>query len=274
MDKSFIDMLLSQNESDSLDFKRDQYPFSNATIEQKSELLKDVLAFANTPRIKDAFILIGVEEVLAGKNNVVGVTEHLEDSALQQFINSKTNRQVHFSYSSIQYDEISMGLITIPIGDERPYYVRKDYGKVKPNYVYYRQGSATAVADPDYIAKIRSDRQFSIAQQDRINTHQDAYNICINLIPYLHSNSSEKMKAIESAKNWYNRHNIYLKKDIQVGFPQFLHELTFYPDYHASLYDAQTKMEKDKSREELFEIFHRIMNFPQNIQESAATLFF
>jgi hypothetical protein len=34
-------------ESDVLDFKRDQYPLAAATEDQESELVKDVVAFAN-----------------------------------------------------------------------------------------------------------------------------------------------------------------------------------------------------------------------------------
>ncbi len=57
-----IESLLYQSEGTALDFKRDQYPFSDATDDQKSELLKDILAFANSFRQTDAYIVIGVKE--------------------------------------------------------------------------------------------------------------------------------------------------------------------------------------------------------------------
>ena len=50
MDTRQLDALLSEDEGTALDFKRDQYPFEDATDEQKSELLKDMLAFANAWR--------------------------------------------------------------------------------------------------------------------------------------------------------------------------------------------------------------------------------
>jgi hypothetical protein len=50
MDRNQLESLLHEDESTSLDFKRDQYPFDAATDEQKSELLKDILAFANAWR--------------------------------------------------------------------------------------------------------------------------------------------------------------------------------------------------------------------------------
>jgi hypothetical protein len=39
--------LLYRRESETLDFKRDQYAFTKATDDQKAELLKDVMSFAN-----------------------------------------------------------------------------------------------------------------------------------------------------------------------------------------------------------------------------------
>jgi predicted HTH transcriptional regulator len=54
--------LLYGRESETLDFKRDQYPFVRSTDEQKAELLKELMAFANARRSSPACILIGVEE--------------------------------------------------------------------------------------------------------------------------------------------------------------------------------------------------------------------
>lgn len=90
MDNVLFERLLHEDESTTLDFKRDQYPFSKATEAQKSELLKDILGFANAWRRTDAYILIGVEEVRGGRSRVVGVTEHLDDHSLQQFVHRRT----------------------------------------------------------------------------------------------------------------------------------------------------------------------------------------
>ena len=60
--ESQIKNLLEQNEGIALDFKRDQYKFKGATKDEKSELLKDILAFANTLRDSTAYILIGIDE--------------------------------------------------------------------------------------------------------------------------------------------------------------------------------------------------------------------
>jgi len=86
MDAVLLEQLLYQEESASLDFKRDQYPFDGAADDLKSELLKDILAFANSWRRVDGYILIGVEDVKGGKSTVVGITDDLDDARLQQFV--------------------------------------------------------------------------------------------------------------------------------------------------------------------------------------------
>jgi hypothetical protein len=97
MDKNLFEVLLYQDESETLDFKEDQYAFDGATDIQKCELLKDILAFANSWRREDAYILIGVREVRGGRSVVCGASSHLLNRNLQQFVNSKINRPVTFS---------------------------------------------------------------------------------------------------------------------------------------------------------------------------------
>ena len=63
MDDALFERLLYEEESDTLDFKRDQYSFAKAADEEKSELLKDILGFANAWRRAESYILIGVEDV-------------------------------------------------------------------------------------------------------------------------------------------------------------------------------------------------------------------
>jgi hypothetical protein len=155
MDPQLLEALLYQDESEALDFKVTQYPFDSATNEQKSELLKDVLAFANAWRQSDAFILIGVEEVRGHRSVVRGISTHLLNQNLQQFVNSKTNRPMSFSYSGVTVEGLQIGLLTIPIQD-RPLYLLKDFGRLKANTVYIRRGDTTAEASPDEVLRMGS----------------------------------------------------------------------------------------------------------------------
>jgi hypothetical protein len=148
-----IEELLYEEECSTLDFKKEQYLFNKSTDNQKSELLKDILAFANAWKRADAFILIGVEDVRGGKSNVVGVNEDLDDACLQQFVNSKTQRPITFEYKSAIIEEKRIGVIRIPV-QARPIYLKNDFGRLKANVVYIRRGSSTAEADPDEIARM------------------------------------------------------------------------------------------------------------------------
>lgn len=137
--------------STSLDFKRDQYPL--ATDEQKGEFIKDILAFANSWRRSDAYVLIGVDDVKGGRSAPVGVSTHLNDADIQQLVNSKTNRKIEFRYVAVPVDGKSIGAIHIAIQD-RPSYLSRAFGKLAADTVYIRRGSSTDVARRDEIAKM------------------------------------------------------------------------------------------------------------------------
>lgn len=163
MNEKLFRTLLLQSEGPELDFKRDQYVFKGADDFNKSKLLKDILTFANSWRLGDAHVLIGVEDLNTGHRDARGIpaADHIDDASLQQFVNSKTNRDVKFSYQAFPYDGKSFGIITIP-KQKRPFYAKKDFGNVKANEVYYRRGSSCAVATPDEIHQMGLDDERSI----------------------------------------------------------------------------------------------------------------
>src|SRR2546430_2650007 len=78
--------LLYRGESESLDFKSEQYVFMGASEGKKAELLKDILAFANAWRNDTAYILIGVQETPSHKANATGISpaDHIDDPAVRQ----------------------------------------------------------------------------------------------------------------------------------------------------------------------------------------------
>ena len=152
-DFRLVEGLLHEEESQALDFKRDQYAFEGTDDQTKSELLKDILAFCNAWRRSTAYILLGIEDVKGGRGEVVGVTEHLDDASLQEFVDSKTQRPVDFSYRQIRFEGVELGVIEIP-EQKRPIYLNKKYGKVSKKTVYIRRGSSTRIADPDEILRM------------------------------------------------------------------------------------------------------------------------
>jgi hypothetical protein len=146
--------ILTDGENDHVDFKEKQYALNSEKEQARAELLKDILAFANTPRREDAFILIGVEELPSRTGRVVGVEEHLKEADIQQFVSSKTNRPIRFRYGTVAYDEKPLDVIRISHDQRRPLYLRAEFGRLKANAVYVRHGSATGEMTPDEIASM------------------------------------------------------------------------------------------------------------------------
>ena len=167
--------LLNEEESSALDFKRDQYPFEGADDATKSEILKDIIAFANSWRRNDAYILIGVKEVKGGRSIPVGIPTH-HDASLQQFVNSKTNRPVAFSYRTTTVDGVQIGLIRVEV-QERPFFLKKDYGKLKSGTVYLRRGSSTDTADPEEVHRMgaAAAREGKTPFEERLKVNLKAY---------------------------------------------------------------------------------------------------
>ena len=151
--QALMERLLYEEESDSLDFKQAQYAFAQAPDSAKAELLKDILAFANSWRRVDAYIVIGVKEVKGGRGEVLGVSNHLDDANLQQFVNSKTQRPVQFSYRALEFEGKQVAVIHIPV-QARPLYLKSAYAQLKAAEVLVRRGSSTASATPDEIAQM------------------------------------------------------------------------------------------------------------------------
>ena len=229
MDAELIEQLLHDSESSSLDFKRDQYPFDGATDEQKSELLKDILAFANAWRRAEAYIVIGVEDVQGGRSNPVGVSHHIDDAKLQQFVNGKTNRPISFSYQAIIVEGVQVAIISIE-KQERPYFLKKDFGRLRKGVVYMRQGSSTKEADADEIYKMgRSDE--ARKQNEPVLDLQFSHPTINELLGNLLAISPEPARPLpaNSVPDYpYNPHNFILGKLETYANANFYRELNEY----------------------------------------------
>jgi hypothetical protein len=154
IDELLVERLLNESESTTLDFKKRQYQFVQASDDEKSELLKDILAFANAFRRTDAFILIGVAEVKGARSIPVGITDEIDDASIQEFVNSKTQRPVNFCYRTVPFEGVKLGIIQIAPQERRPIYLLRDYGKLRKNVVYIRRGTSKGEASPDEIASM------------------------------------------------------------------------------------------------------------------------
>lgn len=165
-----INMLCLQGESDRVDFKLEQYRFLGGSPEDKSELLKDILAMSNVARIDAAYILIGVEELPNKAGRIVGIRHDdvIDDAMLHQFVNQKTNVTIPFSSYVVASGVLGKDCIQVieiaPCNEMRPFYLRKDFGKLRASLVYYRDGTSTAIATPDQIKKMGEENAIGMAR--------------------------------------------------------------------------------------------------------------
>lgn len=142
-----LNVLRYKSESTDIDFKSAQYRFNNGSEVDKSELLKDILAIANSWRDGTGYILLGFKDQRPHPAEVVGIQDSIDDSRIQQFVNSKVKPKLTFRYEEHLYEDKTIGVIIIP-KQKRPFYLANQYGKLKSNVVYVRRGSSTDEAEP------------------------------------------------------------------------------------------------------------------------------
>ena len=150
VDEELLHRLLREGESARLDYNR-RIPLCTWYIGEKAELLKDILAFANAWREQDAYILTGVKHSPGEPAAIIGLDSPLDDAQVQQFVNSKTNRPIHFGYVEFASSRGNIGVFQIPV-QQRPFYLRERFGALKANVIYVRRGSSTDIASPDEVA--------------------------------------------------------------------------------------------------------------------------
>jgi hypothetical protein len=148
-----LEELRYRGEGSDLDYKAERYPFARASDDEKSEILKDILALANTHRDSAAYILIGFKENPPHPAEVVGLSSEgaIDDARLQEFVNGKLETKLTFRYEERLFDGKHIAVISIP-KQQRPFYLKRDFGKLKKEVVYVRRGSSTGIASPREIA--------------------------------------------------------------------------------------------------------------------------
>jgi hypothetical protein len=151
-----LNTLRYKSEGPDIDFKSAQYRFNGASELDKSEMLKDILAIANSWRESTGYILLGFKDQRPHPAEVVGIRESIDDAQIQQFINGKVKPKLTFRYEEHLYEGKTVGVISIP-KQKRPFYLANAYGKIKSNVVYVRRGSSTDEAEPIEIAAMVND---------------------------------------------------------------------------------------------------------------------
>jgi tetratricopeptide (TPR) repeat protein len=152
MDKLDLKLIKESEEKETLDFKKETYKIGGR--DNNSNIIKDVIAMANTPRESPAYIVMGVEHVIGGENKIIGLSpeDHHDDADLRQiFEGADLNKMPEFQYLTPKYDNgKSLGVIEIPISKGGPFLCEKVYSqKIEAFKLYYRNGSRNSIATGD-----------------------------------------------------------------------------------------------------------------------------
>lgn len=133
-------------EGDYLDFKEEDYHKDN-----KVELVKDIIAFANSHSIRNRYIIIGIKEENNVCEDIIGICkEKVRDEAeFQQIIKTYIKEDLIVEYKIIDVDGKDLLVIKIPVSNNvnRPFMVKTQIKYLKENEIYIRKGSTTALAN-------------------------------------------------------------------------------------------------------------------------------
>lgn len=138
-----------------------------------------------------------------GNRDILGVTEDFIDEATyQQLIHNNIEPALNFSYFSYQFQNKTLGVFKIFDSIDRPYMMKKDYGKLRIGESFIRKGShQTRLTRKDfdfYTEKKISEKRFKgkiLTYFEKINQKSIALNILSNG-DYPSDKASEEIKKI------------------------------------------------------------------------------
>jgi len=175
-----IRIIKYEGEGRNIDFKAIEYKSGKF-----ADLLKDILAMANSFHQGDRYIICGVKHVSDVEKHIVGIQGQPMDSAhYAQLIRENIEPEIHFEYLHFDYDGKILTAFVIFDCDDKPYMMKKANGDRRPGESFVRNVSATRnLMRPD-IDRIFEERYASKFFRGEIDlyfpdTHTDEINITV-----------------------------------------------------------------------------------------------
>ncbi|WP_052123485.1 AlbA family DNA-binding domain-containing protein [Flavobacterium beibuense] len=217
MTENLDDIIEFENENTELDFKAIQY--------QKvkfQDLLKDLMSMANAKTDADKYIIVGVKLLGNGNRDILGITEDFIDEATyQQLVHNNIEPELNFSYVSYQFQNKTLGVFKIFDSIDRPYMMKKDFGKLRIGEAFIRKGShQTRLTRKDfdfYTEKKITEKKF----KGKIHTYFDEINQKSIALKVLSNGDYPSGKAAEKIKKILLEKKEKLKKNEGMFVPFF-----------------------------------------------------
>lgn len=147
------------HESEYLDFKREEYNEQN-----KPNLIKDVLAFANAHSVGDKYIIIGVDKKADG-TQLFDILPKLDSANIQQYIHENIVPEIDIAYFPYDYKGHNLMVLQLRDPSDRPYFTSKNVAfkkgtvLLKENECWIRKGSYQMSASRADFEKIYNSRK-------------------------------------------------------------------------------------------------------------------
>jgi len=144
LEEELIDLIENGYESHFLDFKATMYPSKGTP-----NLLKDILAMANSNHLGKKYIIMGIQDDGFGGRKLCGINpkEKVDSSNYQQYILSNIEPDLHFDIYYRDYSGKELAIIEIGKSLNKPYFTKKDSNGINQGLCLIRKGSTNAVAN-------------------------------------------------------------------------------------------------------------------------------
>jgi len=135
---NFDDLIKYENENTSLDFKAIQYKKG-----QHEDLIKDIMSMANADVENDRYIIIGVSHKSSGDREILNIKkgDFIDSAIYQQIIRENIEPDIKLDYSPYKYKSKLLGIFKISGCSDKPYTMKKDFGKLKKGDSFIRKGT-------------------------------------------------------------------------------------------------------------------------------------
>ena len=135
---NFDDLIKCENENTSLDFKAIQYK-----KDQHEDLIKDIMSMANADVENDRYIIIGVSHKSSGDREILNIKkgDFIDSAIYQQIIRENIEPEIKLEYSPYKYKGKLLGIFKISGCSDKPYTMKKDFGKLKKGDRFIRKGT-------------------------------------------------------------------------------------------------------------------------------------
>ena len=152
------DIIEYDEESTNLDFKKEEYKKADYT-----SLIKDVMSMANALNTETKRIIIGAKHKPGEEKEICGLEILSDQATFENIVQENIEPNISFNYYPYKYKNKKLGIIEIFDNYDKPYMMKKDYGKLKKGDMWIRKGSRQSKVtreDLDRMFEIRKKANF------------------------------------------------------------------------------------------------------------------